>query len=106
MGPLSDTNPDFQPYLVAENVSNFALDDPAFVDTLFLKETFNIGNLRLGPFVQNITCVPNTLDCIQPVQIPCTQGMHNVFMTQPNLISQLACPMDRLQPQFSSSPSA
>lgn len=95
MGPFDTTNRDLDPYLAKENtsVAEFNITDGRtlsawrefFLDTLFGRTYFQIGGLRLGPYAENITCPANYVSCFQPVTPPCTQGMQNVFLTQPDL---------------------
>lgn len=96
MGPFSDSNADLKPYLLAENASSalFNLNDPRtmsawreyFLDILFARSSFLVGGIRLGPYAENITCSANYVSCLQPPSNPCTQGMQNVFLTQPDIV--------------------
>jgi ABC-type branched-subunit amino acid transport system substrate-binding protein len=58
------------------------------IDTLFVESMVDVSGIRLGPFVPNITCPADAFDCLQPPSPPCTQGMQNVFLVQPEVTNR------------------
>jgi ABC-type branched-subunit amino acid transport system substrate-binding protein len=98
MQPFNYNSSRLRPYLDQEGVNEttISLDDEAslrawrdyMIDTLFVESMVDVSGIRLGPFVPNITCPADAFDCLQPPSPPCTQGMQNVFLVQPEVTNR------------------